>query len=70
MNEKKFYLKAIDMCCFCCHYKVFKKFKFNSNLGGDFYFLDKIRRSKQYKFHFVDINPGIWANYDGPKNGK
>lgn len=68
-KNKKVQLYNIDMSCFCAHYSLFNKVKFNGNLGGDAYIMDKIKKLEDYKFKFIDITPGIWANYDGQKVG-
>ena len=61
---------AIDMSNFCVHYSAFSKFKFKGLNCGDFWFLDSIKKSKEYNFKFVDLPLGIWANYDGCKKGR
>ena len=60
----------IDMSCFCAHHSVFKNIKFHGHLLGDFDFLNKIKKNKRYKFKFVNLPIGIWANYEGPRLGK
>jgi len=60
----------IDMACFCVHYSVFSHFKFQAGVCGDFHFLNLIRNSKKYRFKYVDLPVGIWANYDGAKGGR
>lgn len=60
----------VDMANFCIHSSAFSKFKFHTKSCGDFYFLDLIRKSNEYKFKFVDLPLGVWANYDGCKKGK
>lgn len=69
-SDKQFKRCDIDMACFCIHHSVFSNFKFQSIRGGDYYFLDSIRKSNNYKFKYVDLPLGIWANYDGAKRGK
>lgn len=59
----------IDMCCFCFHYTLFQDIKFTDKRMGDYYFLDEIKKSKKYNFKFSNIPVGIWANYDGAKDG-
>lgn len=61
-------LGGIDMACFCFHHSVFNSFKFDGKCAGDFNFIDKIRKSK--KFKFTDLKIGIGANYNGAKGGK
>lgn len=61
---------GIDMACFCFHMNVFKTIQFDGRLMGDYHFLEKISQSYNYKFNFIDLPIGIWANYDGAKNGK
>jgi hypothetical protein len=58
------------MACFCVHYSVFSHFKFQAGVCGDFHFLNLIRNSKKYRFKYVDLPVGIWANYDGAKGGR
>ena len=61
----------IDMCCFCAHHSVFKDIQFDSRCYGDFNFLQKVKRSKQYSFRFCSKIPiGIHGNYDGHRDGK
>jgi hypothetical protein len=60
----------IDMACFCVHYSVFSNFKFKADVCGDFHFLNLIKNSNKYKFKYVDLPIGIWANYDGAKGGR
>ena len=60
----------VDMANFCIHYSAFSKFKFATRSCGDFYFLDLVRKSKEYNFKFVDLPLGAWANYDGCKKGR
>lgn len=60
----------IDMVCFCVHYSVFSEFKFTGNHCGDFNFLNSIYKSKKYIFKYVNLPIGIWANYEGARNGK
>jgi hypothetical protein len=63
--------RKIDMSCFCAHSTVLNKFKFDGRICGDFNFLFKLIKNDMFKFKFVDITPiGIWANYDGSKQGK
>ena len=69
-KKKMFKYCDIDMACFCAHYSVFSEFKFQSKVCGDYNFLDSIRNSKKYKFSYVDLPIGIWANYDGAKQGR
>jgi hypothetical protein len=69
-SKKKFKIADIDMACFCLHHSVFSNFKFPAIRGADYYFLDSIRKSNNYKFKYVDLPLGIWANYDGAKRGK
>ena len=63
-------LGGIDMACFCFHHSVFNSFKFDGKCAGDFNFIDKIRKSKKFKFKFTDLKIGIGANYNGAKGGK
>ena len=69
-SNKEFKRRDIDMACFCIHHSVFSNFKFIGKRCGDYYFLDSIRKSNNYKFKYVDLPLGIWANYDGAKGGK
>lgn len=69
-NNKIFKLCHIDMACFCVHYTVFQEFQFDGKRCGDFYFLDKIRKSNKYNFKFINIPLGLFANYDGERLGK
>ena len=61
---------GIDMACFCVHYSVFNDVQFQCRCGGDFWFIDDIIKCGKYKFKFVDIPLGIWANYKGARLGK
>ena len=58
------------MACFCCHSSIFKDFSFDGRKMGDYNFLHKIEDSGKYIFKFIKLPIGIWANYDGSKNGK
>ena len=69
-ENKNFYNGGIDMSCFCVHYSIFSDFKFKGQKCGDYNFLNTIRDSNKHKFKYVDLPIGIWANYDGAKNGK
>ena len=69
-EEKKIIKCGIDMSCFCVHHSVFKNIKFHAHLCGDFDFLNKIMKNKKYKFKFVNLPIGIWANYEGQRLGK
>ena len=59
----------VDMACFCFHHSLFKTFSFDARKGGDFNFLDKISKDPRFSFKFVTLPIGIWANYDGEKDG-
>lgn len=61
---------AIDMACFCMHHSVLKDVQFDGRRMGDYNFLKKVEEKTKYAFKFVRIPPGIWANYDGAKNGR
>ena len=67
----------IDMACFCFHSSISKDLRFDGRTRGDYNFLDKIKNSNNYNFKFLndeesgkEIPIGIWANYEGAKNGK
>lgn len=60
---------GVDMSCFCVHYTIFKKIKFDSRIMGDYNFLEKALNSKQYKIKYLNIPKCVWANYKGPKHG-
>lgn len=68
-KNKRILLGNIDMAGFCCHYTVFKKFKFTANKAGDFNFLNKIQKNKNFNFKFVTLPIGIHANYNGWQHG-
>lgn len=68
-TNERIVLGDIDMACFCLHYTLFRKFRFDARKGGDFNFLNKITKDPQYNLKFVRLPIGIWANYDGPKHG-
>lgn len=68
-KDKSISFGNIDMVCFCVHYTIFNKIQFEGLRGGDFSFLNNIQQSKQYKFKFVILPVGIWANYSGAKHG-
>lgn len=61
---------CVDMACMCFHYSVLNNFKFDGRKMGDINFLEKIKKNKNYKFKFIKLPIGIWANYDGQKLGK
>lgn len=69
-RNKSIAFHNIDMICFCVHYSIFNNIQFKSECGGDFKFLNDIKKSNKYKFKFVNLPQGIWGNYDGPKFGK
>lgn len=69
-DKKLVKLGHIDMACFCVHHSVFTKFSFDSRTCGDINFLEKIKKDKNFKFKFINLPVGIWANYDGEKFGK
>ncbi len=60
----------IDMSCFCFHHSLLNSFSFDGRRMGDFNFLEKIKKDKNFKFKFINLPIGIWANYDGQKLGK
>ena len=60
----------IDMACFCFHSSISKDIRFDRRNRGDYNFLEKIKNSNNYNFKFLNLNVGIWANYEGAKNGK
>lgn len=57
------------MACFCFHHSILNTFQFDGRRMGDFNFLKKIKNNKNYKFKFVSLPIGIWANYNGEKLG-
>ena len=70
MFDKKIVLGCIDMSCFCFHYTLFEKIQFDDKACGDYHFLNKIIKSKEFNLRFMKLPIGIWANYDGAKLGK
>lgn len=70
MIKNKFERRKIDMSCFCFHNSISKEFRIGNGFQGDFDFLENIKNSKKYKFKFINLNKGIWANYHDPKMGK
>lgn len=76
MRDKYIRYWGIDMSCFCVHNYVLRDNTFssivknNSCKYADYKILKKLENSKKYKFKFIDLPIGIWANYDGQKLGK
>ena len=68
-KKKNIRRAGIDMACICFHYSLLKVFSFDGRRMGDFNFLNKIKENKNYRFNFVTLPLGIWANYDGQKLG-
>ena len=60
----------IDMACFCFHSSISKDIRFDGRNRGDYNFLEKIKNTNNYNFKFLNLDVGIWANYEGAKNGK
>lgn len=60
----------IDMACFCFHSSISKDIRFDGRNRGDYNFLKKIIESNNFNFRFLNLDVGIWANYEGAKNGK
>ena len=69
-KNKKISLGNFDMAGFCCHYTVFKQFKFDASQEGDFNFINNIQKNKNFNLKFVTLPIGIHANYNGAANGK
>jgi hypothetical protein len=70
MNEHIIEKTCIDMACFCAHYTVFAKYKFTSEIYGDYNFLTLLKNSNEFQFKFVENLPvGIHANYEGARHG-
>ncbi len=65
MKMKTFKPCKIDMSCFCIHHSALKKYRFDGKRMGDFRLLNNIRNDGKMKFKYVDLKPGIWANYEG-----
>ena len=70
MNQKVIRRRFIDMSCFCFHYSVLKKEKFEATKAGDYNFLKMLLEKGKYNFKWLTLEPGIWANYDGEKFGR
>ena len=69
MDMARLQVGEIDMANFCAHRSVFKYVQFTEECAGDFKFLERCHTAG-YRFRFLDIPVGIWANYSGPRNGE
>tara|TARA_Y100000389_G_scaffold201430_1_gene244160 strand:+ start:277 stop:1005 length:729 start_codon:yes stop_codon:yes gene_type:complete len=65
--KKNFKLCTIDMACFCVHYSLFQKYKFEEISCADYNFLKNLK-NVNFKY-LLDFPISLWANYEDPKKG-